>query len=292
MLGLKDEIQGISNSATQEAGLEELLAKVQRTWVGGATRTVEFVVNPFKEHKDVFTLGTVDDILSQLEDSGVLISTIITSRFCSGSLKVRVAKWEQDIKYMDDALEKWLDFQRNWMYLESIFGSAEISRQWPQDAKTFSQVDKQFKDVMKRVHDNPAVYGILISSGLNILERFDKCNKDLERVLSNLEKKLEEKRRFFPRFYFLSNDDLLDILSHIKSPALIQPHLLKMFDGIKRLEFSTTTATDVVGVESAEGGHIALAKHPKAPGEVEKWLSVLEQYPALARLGGGCGLRD
>ena len=84
----------------------------------------------------------------------------------------------------------------------------------------------------------------------------------------------------------------IDVEVQTYSYPAFQPHLLKIFHGIKRLESSTATATDVVGVESAEGGHIALAKHPKAPGEVEKWLSVLEQYPALARLGGGCGLRD
>ena len=52
------------------------------------------------------------------------------------------------------------------MYLESIFGSAEIARQWPQDAKVFSAVDKQFKDIMKRVFENPSVYRTMIG-GLN-----------------------------------------------------------------------------------------------------------------------------
>lgn len=62
----------------------------------------------------------------------MIISTVVSSRFCTGGLKVRVEKWEEDIKYMNDTLDKWLEFQRNWMYLESIFGSAEIARQWPQ----------------------------------------------------------------------------------------------------------------------------------------------------------------
>ena len=75
--------------------------------------------------------------------------------------------------------------------------------------------------------------------------------------------------RTFPRFYFLSNDDLLDILSQIKNPAAIQPHLLKMFDNIKKLEFGSN-AVDVQAMISAEGENIPLAKYPKARGEVSR----------------------
>jgi dynein heavy chain len=276
-----EEIQNVSNGATQEAALEDLLAKVQKVWGGGGeVRPVEFIVNPYKETKDVYTLGSVEDIVTQLEDSGVIVSTVVSSRFCTGALKARAEKWEEDIKYINDTLDKWLEFQRSWMYLESIFGSAEIARQWPQDAKVFSAVDKQFKDIMKRVFENPSVYRTMIG-GLNPQEKFDNGNKQLERILSNLEKKLEEKRRYFPRFYFLSNDDLLDILSQIKNPRAVQPHLLKMFDNIKKLEFGENNV-DVIAIESAEGESIPLAKYPKARGEVEKWLSVLEQYMVLS----------
>lgn len=53
-------------------------------------------------------------------------------------------------------------------------------------------------------------------------EKFETNNKQLERILNNLEKKLEEKRRYFPRFYFLSNDDLLDILGRRCPPPLFR----------------------------------------------------------------------
>ena len=89
VMDLKEEIQMVSNTATQEAALEELLKKVQNTWIGGGQgKPVEFVVTPHKEQKDVYVLGTVDDILVILEDSTVTVSTIITSRFCTGGLRV------------------------------------------------------------------------------------------------------------------------------------------------------------------------------------------------------------
>ena len=45
--------------------------------------------------------------------------------------------------------------QRNWLYLESIFGAPDIQRQLPNEAKMFTQVDKSWKEIMRRVHKFP-----------------------------------------------------------------------------------------------------------------------------------------
>lgn len=42
---------------------------------------------------------------------------------------------------------------------------------------------------------------------------------------------LQEKRSAFPRFYFIGDDDLLEILGQSTNPLVIQSHLKKLFAG-------------------------------------------------------------
>lgn len=49
-----------------------------------------------------------------------------------------------------------------------------------------------------------------------LLDTFKRNNALLEQIMKCLESYLETKRVAFPRFYFLSNDELLDILAQVR----------------------------------------------------------------------------
>ncbi len=48
-----------------------------------------------------------------------------------------------------------------------------------------------------------------------LLEVFQKDNEVLEKIAKSLEDYLETKRMAFPRFYFLSNEELIEILAQV-----------------------------------------------------------------------------
>lgn len=259
-----DVIAGIATQAVAEATLEEMLNKVSRSW-----ETTEFVVNPYRESKDYFILGSVEEIVLLLDDSLVTINTILGSRYVS-NVREEVESWKKRLVLVQETLDEWLQCQRQWMYLETIFGAPDIQRQLPEESHLFDQVNASWREVMKSTHESPTVIKAATKPGLK--EQFQKHNASLDKIQKKLEDYLENKRDCFPRFYFLSNDELLQILAQSRNPQAVQPHLRKCFDNIVALEMSDGSMPDITAMISSEGEHIALGPHLKARGGVEEWL--------------------
>jgi dynein heavy chain 2 len=68
---------------------------------------------------------------------------------------------------------------------------------------------------------------------------------------------LQEKRAQFPRFYFIGDDDLLEILGQSTNPTVIQSHLKKLFAGIHSVDFDEGCA-HIIAMKSLDGEVVPL----------------------------------
>lgn len=300
-----NELMEVSGQASSEAGLEALLKKVEEAW-----KSLEFSVMLHKDSKDVYILGSLEEVQTVLDESNINITTIASSRHV-GPIKPRVDEWLRILDLFSRTLDEWTACQQSWIYLEVIFSAPDIQRQLPAEAKLFLIVDKAWKAIMRRTAKMPLAMEAALQPDL--LETLQKNNALLEQIMKCLESYLEVKRVSFPRFYFLSNDELLEILAQTRNPHAVQPHLRKCFDAISRLEFgvkapeeegaevktdeqpqqqapvdpdAVVLTTNIVAMISPEGERVALGKGLKARGNVEDWLGKVEasMFLSLRRL--------
>ena len=262
----KSEIAVIANSAAQEAKLRQQLQNIVDEWAA-----LSFTVNSYKDSKDVFVLGSCEELLQTLDEALVNVNSILASRYVE-PLRESVMECNRRLLHVSECMEEWLAVQRQWLYLEVIFASGDIQRQLPDESSAFAKVDRAWKELMRRTLDQPVVMTACHASGLK--EQLHANNGTLERIQKQLESYLETRRQAFPRFYFLSNDELLLILSQAKNPEAVQPHLSKCFDNIARLELSDHR--DIRAMVSGEGERVMLSANLKARGPAEAWLPALE----------------
>ena len=105
--------------------------------------------------------------------------------------------------------------QKQWIYLENIFAAPDIKKQLPTESQRFESVDKFFKQLMARTNKSAnALKLVRTPANANLLDQLKANNDILDDIQKKLEDYLENKRQVFPRFYFLSNDELLEILAN------------------------------------------------------------------------------
>ncbi|XP_038521538.1 dynein heavy chain 9, axonemal [Canis lupus familiaris] len=278
----EDEVRDIVDKAMKEMAMEKTLKELQTTWAG-----MEFQYEPHPR-TGVPQLQSDEDLIEVLEDNQGQLQNLMMSKHIAFFLE-EVSSWQKQLSTAHAVISTWFDVQRTWSHLESIFiGSEDIRAQLPQDSKRFEGIDLDFKELAYDAQKTPNVVEATNKPGL--YEKLEDLQSRLYLCEKALAEYLDTKRLVFPRFYFLSSSDLLDILSNGTAPQQVQCHLSKLFDNMAKMQFQLDTSekpTKIsLGMYSKEGEYVAFSEPCDCSGQVEIWLNrVLAHMRATVRHG-------
>uniref|UniRef100_A0A7S1Y8A3 AAA+ ATPase domain-containing protein n=1 Tax=Grammatophora oceanica TaxID=210454 RepID=A0A7S1Y8A3_9STRA len=233
VIARKKEMGEILRTAQGEMALEIFLGQVRDRWM---KQELELVLYQNR----VRLIRGWDDLFSTLDDhTGGLVLMKSSPYYRS------VREFQEDGNLWEDRLTKlraifdmWVDVQRRWVYLEGIlFGSTDIKAQLPTEYSRFKSVDSEFVALMRRIASRPyAMEALNVENLLRTLERLGNLMGIIQRALGDY---LEKQRSDFSRFYFLGDDDLLEIIGNSGEPGKVIAHVGKMFAGIGGARQST-----------------------------------------------------
>eukprot|EP00941_MAST-03F_sp_MAST-3F-sp1_P004511 g4511.t1 len=261
-------------TAVKEYSLEKAMDKMEEEWQG-----MVFELTAYR-NTGTYIISSIDEIQQVLDDQIVKTQAMRGSRYITPFLD-RANKWEFILKNLQDIIDNWLKVQGVWLYLEPIFSSDDINKQMPTEGEMFRGVDNTWRESMQKTVEEPEVLAVAQRKGL--VKRLLKALDVLDQIQKGLNDYLETKRLFFPRFFFLSNDELLEILAETKDPLRVQPHLKKCFEGIFNLIFEKNL--DITAMKSREKELVKfnydaidhkLVNPNDAAGCVEVWLLQVE----------------
>eukprot|EP00929_Paragymnodinium_shiwhaense_P038459 TRINITY_DN20312_c0_g2_i1.p1 TRINITY_DN20312_c0_g2~~TRINITY_DN20312_c0_g2_i1.p1 ORF type:complete len:4570 (-),score=1248.97 TRINITY_DN20312_c0_g2_i1:75-13784(-) len=263
----RSQLEAIVGRAAEEAAIEEQLSKMRE-----ALETASLDCSDKAGVIGTWILQNVEPIVVLLDEQLVETQVLQFSPYVEPLLP-DVTGWVTKLRYMMDCLEEWRKCQTSWLYLQPIFDSADITRQLPAESRRFKAVDSLWRSIMKVTHENPKVLPCLSRDGL--LERWVDANSNMEAVSRSLEDFLETKRSAFARFYFVSNAELLKLISKTRNPTFMQPFLGHCFEGIGELCFTADLC--VIAMVAPEGEKIAMPAPVTTQGNtVEVWMRGVE----------------
>jgi dynein heavy chain len=268
-----EDVEEIVETAQKELKIEKKLKDIENLW---RDMKMDYVAH---NDTEMFLIKPSEEVVEGLESHQLELQTMIGMGKFVDYFREKVLQWQSTLGTTEDVLKVWVNVSKSWSALESIFlASADIRSQLPEDTKRFEGIDSEFKELMKDAVTEPNVIAVTSVDGrheslVSMMQRLEQCQKSLNEYL-------DQKKKIFPRFYFVSNVALLDMLANGTNPPKIMKYLGDCFDSLDELVFvkdadgnkNIKLADEMIAKDKER---LKLAEPFALEGEIERYLNNL-----------------
>eukprot|EP00941_MAST-03F_sp_MAST-3F-sp1_P002469 g2469.t1 len=241
------DVEDVTDRARKEAKIENTLSKLEDCW-----GDLEF---NFKEFVDVANhklkiANMTDEDFHMLENDQLTVQGILASKFADFFLE-KLAHWHGALDVMVKVVLLIEKTTKVWTYLEPLFqGSEEVKKELPMDSQRFEKIDREIKQVLRGAYMTKIVKQFCSSKMVKV--KLEEIDQNLAACKQSLGQFMEGKRGQFPRFYFVSEGDLLHLLANGSRPPKLLPYVPKIFPTLRTLvleEEEAARGTNEVGTQ-------------------------------------------
>ncbi|KAG2385509.1 hypothetical protein C9374_003324 [Naegleria lovaniensis] len=264
-----NNIKELSSRAVGEQQIRDALNELKAWGLSTEFSTFEYKGT----QKTLQLIKDWKELLTQIGDNQSLIQSIKDSQWADPFIE-EIRSWEQKLTNLADFIDFLMNIQRKWLYLEPIFSRGSL----PSEQQRFNRIDKDYIDIIHSINDKGTIGKrvVMLERIIGLKDRLKNISEGLDVCQKALNKFLEEKRSAYPRFYFIGDSDLLEILGQAQNPAVIQTHLKKLYAGIYKVQFNKEQDA-IIAMCSSKGEVVQLKEPVKITDKVEQWLSSLDQ---------------
>ncbi|CAF3748715.1 unnamed protein product [Rotaria sordida] len=267
-------LRDIMINAQGEKALEEFLKQISEQWKVYQLELIDY-------QKKCKVIKSWDDLFTKAKEN---LSNILSMKLSPyfKSFEAETLSWEDKLNRIINIFDIWIDVQRRWVYLEGIFtSSTDIAQLLPNESQKFQSVANEFVGLLKKVEKSPLVLDVIAIP--NVQKLLERLAESLTKIQKALGEYLERQRAAFPRFYFIGDEDLLEMIGNSNNLLRLQKHFKKMFAGVHSLIINENDQSLIDGVQSTEGeqvkffNSISIKQYPN----INDWLTRVEKEISL-----------
>lgn len=224
-------LRNIMTQANNEKVIDDTLHQIENNWTSTTFET-------FSYRNKSFLVKNWSILFDQCNSDLNALESMRNSAFYS-TFENQIIEKQEKLTRLSILFDIWIEVQRQWVYLDSIFDESnkDLLRMLPVEASRFSGLSTELNNILKRAYNYKNVIGVL---GIPYLHEFmENLLQSLNRTRRSLSEYLEKERETFPRFYFIGNEDLLDLIGSGSDINRINKHIGKMFQNISHLGYDT-----------------------------------------------------